>query len=52
MEDKLVLGGHAFTSRFILGSGKYSLELINAAVHNAGARCAPHFGFFRNQMRI
>ena len=38
MEDKLVLGGHEFTSRFILGSGKYSLELINAAVHNAGAQ--------------
>ena len=26
-----------FTSRFILGSGKYSLELIKAAVENAGA---------------
>lgn len=38
MEDKLVLGGHEFTSRFILGSGKYSLDLINAAVHNAGAQ--------------
>ena len=38
MEDKLVLSGHEFTSRFILGSGKYSLDLINAAVHNAGAQ--------------
>lgn len=38
MDDKLILGGHAFTSRFILGSGKYSLDLINAAVHNAGAQ--------------
>ena len=37
-EDKLVLGGHEFTSRFILGSGKYSLELIQAAVENAGAQ--------------
>lgn len=36
-EDKLVLGGHSFNSRFILGSGKYSLELIRAAVENAGA---------------
>lgn len=36
--DKLVLGGHSFESRFILGSGKYSLELINAAVENAGAQ--------------
>ncbi|MGN1451714.1 MAG: thiazole synthase, partial [Eubacteriales bacterium] len=37
MEDKLVIGGHEFTSRFILGSGKYSLKLIEAAVHDAGA---------------
>ena len=36
-QDCLVLGGHAFTSRFILGSGKYSLELIEAAVAKAGA---------------
>ena len=35
--DKLIIGGHEFNSRFILGSGKYSLELINAAVKNAGA---------------
>ncbi|MBR4958364.1 MAG: thiazole synthase, partial [Phascolarctobacterium sp.] len=35
--DKFVLGGHEFTSRFILGSGKYSLELIKAAVECAGA---------------
>ena len=35
--DKFVLGGHEFTSRFILGSGKYSLELIKAAVEEAGA---------------
>ena len=37
MEDKLILGGHEFSSRFILGSGKYSLNLIEAAVHDAGA---------------
>lgn len=36
-EDKLILNGHEFNSRFILGSGKYSLELIKAAVENAGA---------------
>ncbi len=36
-KDTLVIGGHEFTSRFILGSGKYSLELIKAAVENAGA---------------
>ena len=37
-EDKLILGGYEFTSRFILGSGKYSLDLIRAAVENAGAQ--------------
>ena len=26
--DKLIIGGHEFNSRFILGSGKYSLKLI------------------------
>ena len=36
-QDKLIIGGHAFTSRFILGSGKYSLALIQAAVQDAGA---------------
>lgn len=35
--DKLVIGGREFTSRFILGSGKYSLRLIEAAVRDAGA---------------
>ncbi len=35
--DKLVIGGHEFHSRFILGSGKYSLKLIEAAVQDAGA---------------
>ena len=35
--DKLIIGGKEFNSRFILGSGKYSLELIKAAVENAGA---------------
>jgi thiazole synthase len=35
--DKLIIGGHEFNSRFILGSGKYSLDLIKAAVDNAGA---------------
>jgi thiazole synthase len=35
--DKFIIGGHEFNSRFILGSGKYSLDLIQAAVENAGA---------------
>lgn len=37
-KDPLLLGGHEFTSRFILGSGKYSLSLIEAAVQYAGAQ--------------
>ena len=37
MKDKLILGGHEFSSRFILGSGKYSLNLIESAVRDAGA---------------
>jgi thiazole synthase len=36
-DDKLIIGGHEFQSRFILGSGKYSLKLIEAAVKYAGA---------------
>ncbi len=38
MQDALILGGKTFTSRFILGSGKYSLKLIEAAVRDAGAQ--------------
>ena len=37
MNDPLLLGGKAFSSRFILGSGKFSLPLIQAAVEQAGA---------------
>lgn len=36
-QDSFTLGSHTFKSRFILGSGKYSLDLINAAVEEAGA---------------
>ena len=36
-EDTWSLGGHTVHSRFILGSGKYSLQLIEAAVKDAGA---------------
>lgn len=36
-KDSFILGNREFTSRFILGSGKYSLDLIEAAVKNAGA---------------
>jgi thiazole synthase len=38
MKDKLIIGGHEFTSRFILGSGKYNLDLIRAAVDYADAQ--------------
>lgn len=37
-KDSWSIGGKEFTSRFILGSGKYSLELIQAAVEQAGAQ--------------
>lgn len=36
-EDKLIIGGHEFHSRFILGSGKYNVELVKAAVEYAKA---------------
>lgn len=35
--DKLNIGGREFNSRFILGSGKYNLNLIEAAIKDAGA---------------
>ena len=35
--DSWEIGGRKFASRFILGSGKYDLKLIKAAVENAGA---------------
>lgn len=38
MADTFTLGGHEFSSRFILGSGKYNLDLIRAAVEQAGAQ--------------
>jgi thiazole synthase len=37
MTDQLVIGTKAFQSRFILGSGKFSLEIIKAVVENGGA---------------
>jgi thiazole synthase len=36
--DSLILGGRAFSSRFILGSGKYSVDLIRSAIEHAGAQ--------------
>ena len=37
MNDTLILGGKPFNSRFILGSGKFTLELIRAAIESGGA---------------
>ncbi len=37
MEDKLKIGKYEFNSRFILGSGKFNLELVKSAIENAGA---------------
>ncbi len=37
MSDTFILGGKEFKSRFILGSGKYNLNLIKAAVEQGGA---------------
>lgn len=37
-EDKLILAGHEFTSRFILGSGKFSLDLVKACIEKAGTQ--------------
>jgi thiazole synthase len=37
MPDTFTLGGREFHSRFILGSGKYDLKLIQAAVEQGGA---------------
>lgn len=36
--DKFILGGHEFTSRFILGSGKFSLDLVKACIEKAEAQ--------------
>lgn len=37
MNDKLVIAGHQFNSRFILGSGKFSLEIVKAVVEQGEA---------------
>ncbi len=38
--DKLVIGGHEFNSRFILGSGKFSMEMTKKVIENAGVEMA------------
>lgn len=39
-EDKLVIGGREFSSRFILGSGKFSLEMTKKVIENAKVEMA------------
>jgi len=40
MEDPLVIGGREFSSRFILGSGKFSLEMTKVVIENGGVEMA------------
>lgn len=39
-DDLLDIGGHKFRSRFILGSGKFSLEMTRAVIENGGVEMA------------
>ena len=40
MDDKLVIGGHTFQSRFILGSGKFPLDITRQVIANGGVEMA------------
>ncbi len=40
MTDELVIGGHRFNSRFILGSGKFSLDVTRSVIENGGVGMA------------
>ena len=40
MTDKLKIGNKTFNSRFILGSGKFSLDLTKSAMENGGVEIA------------
>jgi len=40
MNDKLIVGGREFNSRFILGSGKFSLEMTKIVIENGGVEMA------------
>ncbi len=39
-DDKLIIGGHEFDSRFILGSGKFTLDMTKKVIENSGAQIA------------
>jgi len=40
MKDTLILGNKEFNSRFILGSGKFSLEMTKTVIENGGVEMA------------
>jgi len=40
MSDQLIIGKHKFNSRFILGSGKFSLEMTKAVIEAGGVEMA------------
>ena len=40
MQDRLIIGKKEFDSRFILGSGKFSLEMTDAVIRNGGVEIA------------
>jgi thiazole synthase len=40
MEDPFIIGNRKFRSRFILGSGKFSLEMTDAVIRNGGVEIA------------
>lgn len=40
MTDQLVIGRHTFNSRFILGSGKFSLDMTRTVIENGGVEMA------------
>ena len=40
MNDILMIGGRVFNSRFILGSGKFSLEMAKIVIENGGVEMA------------
>lgn len=40
MKDTLIIGGHKFNSRFILGSGKFSMEMTDKVLKEGGVEMA------------
>ena len=47
--DTLVLGGKEFRSRFILGSGKFSLQLIHDVMEYGGSEIATSYFALKKQ---